>query len=90
MRDYAALVVLGSWMAFLPVMLMQLPGLFGHTTRRNPKSRLGIAVVASPELFVLTITEFVPPKLALAPLAGAANVTATPLSGLDKESVTFT
>jgi hypothetical protein len=71
MRDYAALVVLGSWMAFLPVMLMQLPGLFGHTTRRNPKSRLGIAVVAVGFALVWPGVLRTPPPFALAPTAGA-------------------
>jgi protein-S-isoprenylcysteine O-methyltransferase Ste14 len=71
MRDYAALVVLASWMAFLPVMLMRLPGLFRHTTRRNPKSRLGIAVVAVGFALVWPGVSRTPPPFALAPAAGA-------------------
>ena len=72
MRDYAALVVLGSWLAFLPVMLMQLPGLFGHTTRRNPQSRLGIVVVAIGFALVWPSVSRKPPPFALAPRAGGA------------------
>src|SRR4026207_902886 len=46
-------------------------------------------VGAIPLMSGLAVVEFVPPKLALAPLAGAVNVTATPESGFDNESVTF-
>jgi hypothetical protein len=42
-----------------------------------------------PALFVLTVTEFVPPNVALAPLVGAANVTGTPTIGFEEASVTF-
>jgi protein-S-isoprenylcysteine O-methyltransferase Ste14 len=31
MREYAALIVLGSWLAFVPMMMARLPGLFGRT-----------------------------------------------------------
>jgi hypothetical protein len=46
-------------------------------------------VAAIPELFVFTVTVVSPPKVALAPLAGAVNVTATPDRGFADASVTF-
>ena len=49
----------------------------------------GTGDVAIPELFVLTVTEFVAPNVAPAPLAGAVNVTDTPVSGFENASVTF-
>ena len=49
----------------------------------------GTGDVAMPELLVFTITEVAPLKVALAPLAGAVNVTGTPDSGFDEASVTF-
>ena len=42
-----------------------------------------------PTASVLTVIEVELPNVALAPLAGAANVTATPESGLDEASVTL-
>lgn len=48
---------------------------------------VNIAAVATPEAFVTAV--FVPPaKLPLAPLAGAENVTVTPLTGLPPASFT--
>jgi hypothetical protein len=49
----------------------------------------GIGDVATPELFVFTVADAAPLRLALAPLAGAVNVTATPAMGFDEPSVTF-
>jgi hypothetical protein len=49
----------------------------------------GTGEAATPALFVLTVTEFVPPNVALAPLVGAVNVTATPETGFANASVTF-
>jgi protein-S-isoprenylcysteine O-methyltransferase Ste14 len=72
MRDYAALVVLGSWLAFLPIMLLRLAGQFGHTARRNPRSRLGVAVVAIGFALVWPGVSRRPPPFALAPRTGAA------------------
>ena len=50
---------------------------------------VGTGDVAIPELFVLTVTEFVAPNVAPAPLAGLTNVTDTPVSGFENTSVTF-
>jgi hypothetical protein len=49
---------------------------------------VGIAVAAIPEALVFTVTVVSPPNAALAPLAGAVNVTATPEAGLDDPSRT--
>ena len=49
----------------------------------------GTGDVAIPELFVLTVTEFVAPNVAPAPAEGLANVTAIPVSGFENASVTF-
>jgi hypothetical protein len=49
----------------------------------------GTAVAAIPEALVFTVTVVKPPNVALAPLAGAVNVTATPAIGFDEASVTF-
>jgi len=40
-----------------------------------------------PELFVFTIADAAPLRLALAPLAGAVNVTATPAMGFDEPAL---
>ena len=50
---------------------------------------VGTGDVAMPAALVLTVIEFVPLNVALAPLDGAVNVTGTPTAGLDKASVTF-
>jgi hypothetical protein len=49
----------------------------------------GITVAAIPEALVLSVTVFDPLNVALAPLAGAVNVTDTPAIGFENESVTF-
>jgi hypothetical protein len=49
----------------------------------------GTGEAATPALFVLTVTEFAPPNVALAPLVGAANVTGTSATGMAEASVTF-
>jgi hypothetical protein len=50
---------------------------------------VGAGIAAIPELFVFTETEFAPPKVAAAPVEGAANVTAIPGTGFDAASVTL-
>src|SRR4051794_4957478 len=72
MRDYAALIVLGSWLAFVPPMAIQLRGLFGHTVSRSPKSILGIAVTAWGFVFVWPHVSRATPLTALAPNIGAS------------------
>jgi hypothetical protein len=47
MREYAALIVIGSWLAFAPVVVARVAHLFGQTTRRRTRSMLGIALVRS-------------------------------------------
>jgi hypothetical protein len=48
-----------------------------------------IGAVATPLATVFTVTDVTDPgKVPLAPLAGAANVTAAPLTGLFRESLT--
>ena len=49
----------------------------------------GAGEAAMPEALVLTVTVFEPPKLELAPLAGAVNATETPASGFADASVTL-
>jgi hypothetical protein len=49
----------------------------------------GIAVAAIPDALVFTVTVFEPPNVALAPPAGAVNITGTPAIGFENESVTF-
>jgi hypothetical protein len=49
----------------------------------------GTGVVAIPDALVVAVAELLPPNVALAPLAGAANVTVTPETGFDNASVTF-
>jgi hypothetical protein len=42
-----------------------------------------------PEPFVVAVTVAKPPNAALAPLAGAVNVTVTPDNGFENASVSF-
>jgi hypothetical protein len=49
----------------------------------------GIGDVAIPELFVVAVAVAKPLNVALAPLAGAVNVTVMPDSGFENASVTF-
>ena len=72
MREYAALIALASWLAFLPVMLIQVPVLFGQTTRRSPQSFAGIIVVAAGFALAWPGASRTTPLFALAPRAGAA------------------
>jgi len=37
--------VIGSWLAFAPVVVARVAHLFGQTTRRRTRSMLGIALV---------------------------------------------
>src|SRR5882672_9614861 len=50
---------------------------------------VNVGAVATPLASVFTVADVTDPgKVPLAPLAGAANVTATPLTGLFRESLT--
>jgi protein-S-isoprenylcysteine O-methyltransferase Ste14 len=71
MREYAALIVLGSWLAFLPMMMARLPGLFGRTTHRSVQSIPGIVLVACGFAFVWARVTRTTPPFALAPRSGA-------------------
>jgi hypothetical protein len=50
---------------------------------------VGIDDVAIPDVFVIAVAVLLLPNIALAPVAGAVNVTVTPESGFDAPSVTF-
>jgi protein-S-isoprenylcysteine O-methyltransferase Ste14 len=71
MREYAALIVLGSWSAFLPMMIARLPGLFARATHRNVQSIPGIMLVACGFAFVWARVTRTTPPFALAPRSGA-------------------
>ena len=50
---------------------------------------VGIGEVAIPDAFVVAAAVLLLPNVALAPVLGAVNVTVTPATGFDAESVTF-
>jgi protein-S-isoprenylcysteine O-methyltransferase Ste14 len=63
--------VIGSWLAFAPVMLAHVTHLFGRTTRRNVRSMLGIVLVAIGFAFAWPRATITTPNSALAPRVGA-------------------
>lgn len=71
MREYAALIVLGAWLTFAPIMLARLPGLFSRTSRRSPSSIIGVIIVAMAFGFAWPAASRRPPIFAVAPRTGA-------------------
>ena len=82
MREYAALIVLGSWLAFLPAMIARVPGLFGHTARRSFRSILGIVLVSFAFALVWPRVSRTTPPFALAPKTAAALAMISSVLGL--------
>jgi protein-S-isoprenylcysteine O-methyltransferase Ste14 len=81
-HQYAASIVLGTWLAFAPVMLAKLPGLFGRTSRRGLSSVIGVIIVAVAFALVWRGASRRTPTLAIAPRAGAVIAVMSAALGL--------
>ena len=82
MHQYAASILLGTWLAFAPVMLARLPGLFRHTSRRSLSSVIGVIIVAIAFAMVWPGASRSTPTFAIAPRAGAVMAVMSAALGL--------